>query len=97
MPMMNVIALCILIALVVSISAPVPLQVPCPLVIKLHAKLNCSGKSPDLLINSDTQYLLEDQFAFLLLENRDPYWIFNPAFNPLLIDFQKDRPPRVLS
>ena len=94
---MNVRAVCILIALIVSISSPAPFHVPCS-ASKLHAKLDCSGKGHALLIESeDTQYLFEDQFTFPLLEQKDPYWTSDPAFSQLLVDFQKERPPRVHS
>lgn len=94
---MNVRAVCILIALIVSISSPVPFHASCISASKLHAKLDCSGKGQALLIKSDMQYLFEDQFTLPVLENNDLNWASDPTFNQLLVDFQKERPPRILS
>lgn len=94
---MNVRAVCILIALIVSISSPVPFHAPCVSAGKLRAKLDCSGKGHALLIKSDTQYLFEDQFTLPVLENNDPNWASDPTFNQLLVDCQKERPPRIHS
>jgi uncharacterized protein YpmS len=94
--MRNVKAILVLFVFAVSIFSPL---VPHLSLVSQGAVLVtldvCSAGAHSLSTNSDMQYLFENQYVFPYFVNTDAYRVFNPAFKPLLIAFQKERPPRV--
>lgn len=86
----------ILIALSVSIISPLSAHISVSsngtFLITLDV---CIAAGCALSVNQYLPCLYEYQFEFPVLEITDLFDNSNPAFKPLLIAFQMDRPPRV--
>lgn len=55
----------------------------------------CSPLSSAATANADMPSLHECMYSLTPLASTNFYTIVNPIFNPLIIAFQEDRPPRV--
>ncbi len=86
----------ILVTLVVSIISPLTVHISVSLNGTFLLNLDvCSAAGHALSTNQDMPYLYENQFRFPVLVFTDLVKDSNPSFNPVLIAFQKEHPPRV--